>query len=109
VPLKTVPVGDSTKPTGVAISSDSRTAYFANGRANRISIFSLSALIVTDTIHVGERPWGIALSRDNNTLYSADGRSNQVSVVDILHRRVVRTIAVSERPYGVVLVRAAGG
>ena len=103
-PLKTVPVGDSTKPTGVAISHDGLTAYFANGRANRVSIFSIAAMMVTDTIPVGQRPWGVALTSDGNVLYTADGRSNQLSVVDVIHKRVVRTIKVGERPYGVAIV-----
>jgi YVTN family beta-propeller protein len=104
VPLKTVPVGDSTKPTGVALSHDGLTAYFANGRANRVSIFSIAAMMVTDTIPVGQRPWGVALTSDGNILYTADGRSNQLSVVDVIHKRVVRTIKVGERPYGVAIV-----
>jgi len=103
-PLKTVSVGDSTKPTGVAVSPDGRTVYFANGRANRISIFSVAAMKMTDTIPVGQRPWGVALTEDGNTLYSADGRSNQVSVVDVVHKKVVTTIKVGERPYGVLIV-----
>jgi YVTN family beta-propeller protein len=104
--MKTVAVGDSTKPTGVAVSPDGRTIYFANGRANRISVFSAAAMIVTDTIPVGTRPWGVSLSTDGAVLYSADGRSNQVSVVDVIHKKVVRTIPVGERPYGTLYVRA---
>jgi YVTN family beta-propeller protein len=80
------------------------TAYFANGRANRVSIFSIAAMMVTDTIPVGQRPWGVALTSDGNILYTADGRSNQLSVVDVIHKRVVRTIKVGERPYGVAIV-----
>jgi YVTN family beta-propeller protein len=104
VPLKTVAVGDSTKPTGVAIAPDNKTAYFANGRANRVSIFSIAAMTVTDSIPVGQRPWGVALSTDGSTLYTADGRSNQISVVDVIHKKVLRTVSVGERPYGVVIV-----
>jgi YVTN family beta-propeller protein len=107
--LKTVqarPAEDSTKPTGVVVSPDGRTVYYANGRANYISVFSPAAMIVTDTIPVGKRPWGVALSPDGSTLYSADGRSNQVSVVDVIHKKVLTTIPVGERPYGTLYLKA---
>ncbi|HWZ59651.1 MAG TPA: beta-propeller fold lactonase family protein, partial [Gemmatimonadaceae bacterium] len=105
--LKIVPVGDSTKPTGVAVSPNGKTVYFANGRANYVAVFSTAAMTVTDTIPVGKRPWGVALSPDGSTLYTADGRSNQVSVVDVIHKKVVTTIPVGERPYGTLYLATA--
>ena len=104
--LKTVSVGDSTRPTGIAISPDNSTIYFANGKANRITVFSAAALAITDTIPVGQRPWGVALSPEGRTLYSADGRSNQISVIDVVHKKVVRTFPVGERPYAPLLIPA---
>jgi YVTN family beta-propeller protein len=89
------------------VSPDGRTVYFANGRANRVSVFSVAAMLVTDTIPVGKRPWGVALTPDGATLYTADGRSNQVSVVDVIHKKVVTTIPVGERPYGTLYLAAS--
>jgi YVTN family beta-propeller protein len=103
--LATITIGDrTTKPTGIAISPDSRYAYIANGRANQVSVIDVPARAVVASIAVGQRPWGVALSRDGAMLYVANGRSNSVSVVSTADRRVVDTIAVGERPYTVVVL-----
>jgi YVTN family beta-propeller protein len=104
VVLKTVSVGagDSSRPSGLVFSPDDETAYLASG-ADRILLFSMSALAVTDTIAVAGRPGGVALDGAGAILYSADSRSNQLSVVDVVHDRLLRTINVGERPYAVVM------
>jgi YVTN family beta-propeller protein len=101
----TITIGDrTTKPTGIAISPDGRSAYIANGRANEVSVIDVAARAVVASIPVGQRPWGVALTPDGATLYVANGRSNSVSVISTADRRVVDTIAVGERPYTVAVV-----
>jgi YVTN family beta-propeller protein len=103
--LTTIRVGDgTTKPTGIAISQDGRWAYFANGRANQVSVLDMKDRKIVATIPVGERPWGVTLTPDGSTLYVASGRSNAVTVISTAKRAVTGTISVGERPYTVVVV-----
>jgi YVTN family beta-propeller protein len=105
--VRSVPVTagpDSAKPSGIAVSSDGKTVYFANGRANRVAVMTAATMAITDTIPVGKRPWGVALAADGKTFYTADGRSNSVSVIDLAGKKVARTVPVGDHPYGVVLL-----
>jgi YVTN family beta-propeller protein len=56
-----VPVGK--RPWGVAVSTDGRFIYTANGLSNDVTVVDASTNRVLGRIPVGQRPWGIALSK----------------------------------------------
>jgi YVTN family beta-propeller protein len=47
------------RPWGIAISSDGRTLYTANGPSNDVSVIDAETRHVTRRIPVGSGPWGI--------------------------------------------------
>jgi YVTN family beta-propeller protein len=49
------------RPWGVAISSDGKTLYTANGPANDVSIIDTETRSVTGKVAAGRGPWGIAV------------------------------------------------
>ena len=57
--IKEVPVG--TRPWGIALSSDGRFLYTANGPSNDVSVIDTTALSTVKRIPVGGSPWGIVL------------------------------------------------
>jgi YVTN family beta-propeller protein len=48
------------RPWGLALSSDGKTAYTANGPSNEVAVIDLASRRVTATIPVGQGPWGAA-------------------------------------------------
>lgn len=57
--IKEVPVG--TRPWGIALSSDGRFLYTANGPSNDVSVVDTTTLTTVKRIPAGESPWGIVL------------------------------------------------
>lgn len=57
--IKEIPVG--TRPWGIALSSDGRFLYTANGPSNDVSVVDTTALTTVKRIPVGDSPWGIVL------------------------------------------------
>jgi YVTN family beta-propeller protein len=45
----------------VALSTDGRYAYTANGLTDDMSVIELPSLRVVSTVRVGTRPWGVAV------------------------------------------------
>jgi YVTN family beta-propeller protein len=54
-----IPVGS--RPWGIALTSDGRKLYTANGVSNDVSVIDTSTNKVIGTIKAGDGPWGIAL------------------------------------------------
>jgi YVTN family beta-propeller protein len=52
-----------TRPWGIAISSDGRRLYTANGPSNDVSIIDLVSKTVVKRIAAGQSPWGVALTK----------------------------------------------
>jgi YVTN family beta-propeller protein len=57
--IKEVPAG--TRPWGIALSSDGRFLYTANGPSNDVSVIDTTTLTTVKRIPVGGSPWGIVL------------------------------------------------
>lgn len=57
--IKEIPVGK--RPWGIALSSDGRLLYTANGPSNDVSVVDTTTLSAVKRIPVGESPWGIVL------------------------------------------------
>lgn len=60
VVVKTVTVGSN--PHGVAITSNGRYAYVANGGSGTVSVIKTSTEAVVDTVTVGDGPAGVAIT-----------------------------------------------
>ena len=79
--------------TGMAISSDGRTLYVADGYYNRIQVIDTATKAVA-YIPLGPRsyngnPGDIALSPDGKWAYISDPDNSTVSVIDLTQRAVV--------------------
>jgi YVTN family beta-propeller protein len=106
-PVVSVAIGDGqTKPDGLALSSDGKRVYVAEGRGAAVSVIDVASRKVVARIPVGERPWGIALSTSGDRLYTANGNSNDVSVVDTAQGKTIARIPVGKKPYGILYVRS---
>ena len=57
--LAEVPVG--TRPWGIALSTDGKRLYTANGPSNDVSIVDTATLKVIQRIPAGRSPWGVVL------------------------------------------------
>lgn len=57
--LKEIPVG--TRPWGMALSSDGRFLYTANGPSNDVSVVDTTTLTTIKRIPVGGSPWGVVI------------------------------------------------
>ncbi len=101
--VATIELDESAKPMGMAITSDSKRLYVANGRGKTVSAINLDTLEVVDSVEVGPRAWGIAMTEDERFLYTANGPSDDVTVIDTASMEVVTKIAVGESPWGVVI------
>jgi YVTN family beta-propeller protein len=55
-----IPVGR--RPWGIAISTDGRTLYTADGLSDQLSVVDLAQRRVRATVKVGRQPWGVAVS-----------------------------------------------
>jgi YVTN family beta-propeller protein len=59
--VATVPVG--VRPWGIALTSDGRKLYTANGPSNDVTVVDTEAMKVLKKIPAGELPWGVAVGR----------------------------------------------
>jgi len=57
--LSLIPVGQ--RPWGIALTSDGRKLYTANGLSNDVSIIDVATNTVIASLRAGEGPWGIAI------------------------------------------------
>jgi YVTN family beta-propeller protein len=56
----TVAVGQ--RPWGIAITSDGRKLYTANGPSNDVTVIDAASMQVITKIPAGKIPWGVAIS-----------------------------------------------
>jgi YVTN family beta-propeller protein len=101
--LERIPFSATALPMGLAVSSDARWLYVANGRDRTVAKVNLDSRTVVASADVGTRPWGVALSPDETLIYTANGPSHDVTVVDAASMSVVARIAVGESPWGVAV------
>jgi YVTN family beta-propeller protein len=59
--LADIPVG--IRPWGIALSSDGRKLYTANGPSNDVSVIDTRTLQVVKRIAVGRGPWGVVVTK----------------------------------------------
>jgi YVTN family beta-propeller protein len=59
--VATVAVG--VRPWGIALTSDGRKLYTANGPSNDVTVVDTETMQVLKKIPAGELPWGVAVGR----------------------------------------------
>jgi YVTN family beta-propeller protein len=58
--VQTVAVGQ--RPWGIAITSDGKKLYTANGPSNDVTVIDAASMKVIKKIPAGKIPWGVAIS-----------------------------------------------
>ncbi len=101
--IATIELDTMAKPMGMAVTSDNKLLYVANGRGKTVSAIDLDTFKVVGSVEVGPRPWGIALTEDERFLYTANGSSDDVTVVNTESMEVVAKIKVGDSPWGVAI------
>jgi YVTN family beta-propeller protein len=99
--IKSVKVGS--RPKGVSVAPNGKTAYVANSGSNNVSVIDTSTNTVTDTVKVGFDPDGIAISPDGKKIYVANSGSNNVSVIDTATNTLKATVPVGNTPMGIAV------
>ena len=80
-------------PRGVAIASDSRTAYVTVMGAERIDVIDLDSLEVVDSlVGAGITPRHIILSPDETVLYSSNHLMDTVRKIDLMTGELIDTV-----------------
>ncbi|MBL8826529.1 MAG: c-type cytochrome [Planctomycetaceae bacterium] len=79
----------SGEPTGIAVTSDGKTAYVALAAAASVAVVDLVELIETSRIGVGRWPRYLTLSPDNTRLAVGNNGDLNVSVVDTVTRKLL--------------------
>ncbi len=69
---RTISLGSSSDPCGVAVSADGSRAYVCLSKANKLAVVDLSTGTLSRQISVGIAPWDVVLSPDENTAYVSD-------------------------------------
>jgi YVTN family beta-propeller protein len=84
---------------GVVLAQDLDRGFTSNGRANTVTVFSLTDLRVVRTIPVsGENPDAILYEPKLKRVYTFNGRSGNVTVIDAVDLKVLATIALGGKP-----------
>ncbi|HIB65807.1 MAG TPA: hypothetical protein EYO33_12030 [Phycisphaerales bacterium] len=86
------------KPTGLAISNDGRTAYVVNSAAGNVTVVDTASMQPLGLLAVGVAPQKCALTPDGKYLLVTNKGSGSVSVIDALSNRVVNTVSVGQGP-----------
>jgi len=87
--VKTIKIGRY--PRGIAISTDSTTAYVAEMGGNRIHVIDLADFSVS-YIPIGSNPRAIVLSPDNAMMYVTMNLSGRVASWDFVANQVGKTV-----------------
>ena len=51
-----------TRPWGIALTSDGKHVYTANGPSNDVAVVETETLAVVARITVGDNPWGVVIA-----------------------------------------------
>ncbi len=81
------------------------TAYVANTGSDTISILSLTANSVVNTVSVGDAPRYVAFTPNGSRAYVTNMNSDSVSVIDTALQSVIDTINVGDQPEQIVVTR----
>ena len=87
--IKTLKIGRY--PRGIAVSSDSKTAYVAEMGGNRIHVINLDDFSVS-YIPIGSNPRAIVLSPDNSMMYVTMNLSGKVASWNLATNKMGKTV-----------------
>jgi len=95
--LKTVKI-DGRYPRGIAVTSDSSTAYVAVMGGSDVARVDLASGAVSYIRNVGLGPRHIVISPDDRSLYATLNKGGQVAKIDTATGRVVSRVATGTQP-----------
>lgn len=98
------PGSDYISPSGLAVSSDSRTLYVAGSDSNQILQVDLDNLEVRRRVDVGLRPLGIALSPTGSMLAVACQVSDEIVLLDTADLKIISRLPSPAGPTDVVFM-----
>lgn len=110
-PIKEIAVG--LHPSGMALSPDGRRVYVTNANSDTVSVISVAADKVTDTLVVkplkglpfGSAPNDVAVAPDGSILYVANGGDNAIAVIDLEKGKIKGMIPTGWYPGAVAINR----
>jgi YVTN family beta-propeller protein len=85
-----IPTGQ--RPHGLAVDSETRTAFTANSIDNTVSLLDLGERAIIGTVPVGKQPEKIVVDPTTHTVYVANSRDATVSVIDPAQAKVLTTV-----------------
>ncbi len=90
------------RPSGVAVSRDSKVGVVAHWYGYDLAILDLTAdrVEVVGRVEVGPEPRGVVISPDGRLAYVAVGASNEVVRVDLTENKVTGRVEVGREPRG---------
>ncbi len=92
------------KPTGIAITPDSRRAYVANSGSASVSVIDIASSATIATISIpGSTPNGVAIASNGRTAYVTDYTGGSVAVIGTIANAVIDTIDVGRGAFGVAV------
>ncbi len=97
-PIPTVPNNGNEGLQDLLLDEKRGKLYITNSGYNRIEVFDLKKLRLTDPIPVGQLPHAMALSLDGNTLYVGNTFAESISIVDLDQQRVVDSVTFPPYP-----------
>lgn len=83
---------------GVALSTDGKSGFISDGRANSAVVFDTQTLKQTGTIAVGRGPDTIVADSSSRRIFTLNGGSSDSTAIDMAAKKVVGTIALGGRP-----------
>jgi YVTN family beta-propeller protein len=95
---KIAEIGVGEEPRCVAIHPNDLEAYVTNGISGTVSVVSLAARRVVETIPVGTEPRGCALTPNGTLLYVANHTEGTVGIIDTASRALVGKVPVGRNP-----------
>jgi YVTN family beta-propeller protein len=94
---KTIPLNGS-YPRGIAVASDSRTAFVAIMGSTRVDKVDLSSGTVSVFAQPGSGPRHLVMSPDGKYLYSTNNGSGTVSKMDASTGHVIKSVSTGNQP-----------
>ncbi len=83
---------------GIALAPDLGVGFISNGGEDKVAVFDLKTLEVSEKIGAGGNPDSMVYYAPNHTLFVQNGKGGTSTVIDAKTRKVLATIPVGGRP-----------
>lgn len=96
--LGTIPTGEGTKPTRIALQPDGRRVWVTLDNSSLVAVIDTATDKLLATVPVGAGLHNIAFTSDNRFAYVTNSLANSVSAIDIRSLTKVAEIVVGKTP-----------